>query len=197
MRVGTVAVALALAACGRVGFEAASDGSAPDAVPACVSGTAIAPVRVLDVSIAAPGDSCNVDNVRALDGAVAGLDRSVVLMCDSSWDPVEASCGCLAIDFGRVHPIDTLSIWAAPAPAACDGAPCQADLCGTGHRFGVLLGTVAGTYAPLASIDLIDTAITQYTQPVGQDARFLVLCRQSFSSARDDIVVDYVEATCM
>lgn len=177
---------LAIAACGRVGFDAP-----------CPSGATIPVVRVVpDSQTGHPEDACNVDNALALDGVVAGLDRSGSSTCNDVWDPVQGSCGCLAVDLGAVYPIGSASVWAAPTGDACGTHPCLDTSCGTGHSFGILVGTELDQYIAVANVGLTAGAITEYPVTIGTRARYLVVCREAWGQERDDVVVDAIVASC-
>ncbi len=190
-----------VAACGRVGFDARApsvdDAPAPDAVPvSCTSGAAIAPIAAIDASLSDPLDACAITNALALDGQTAGLDRGATATCPSTWSS-SGSCGCVAVDLGAVYAVSRVSAWAAWTAQAC-ASPCGAGQCGTGHAVDVLVGTTIGNYTLASNVTLVDASISQYdvTFATPGMVRYVVACRQSWSADRDDVVIDYLNATC-
>jgi hypothetical protein len=183
MRFAIVVVAVG---CGRVGFDP------PDPLP-CGAGAQVVGNAATDVSQSMAGDACNVGNVLALDGAVAGLDRSQVIGCSSMWDP-QGSCGCVAIDLSGNYQLASVEVWAARSGDACGKSPCT--MCNSGDVLAVLAGLTLDTVVPADTVMPTSASIAMYSANVAMLARYVVLCRQAYSAQRDDIVVDYVTPIC-
>lgn len=159
-----------------------------------MSGATLVPVAAANASPVDPTDACNPGNVLALDGMVGGLDRSEP-SCSGAWDP-NGSCGCIAADLGATYNLASITVYAAPAAVAC-ATPCSGSNCNTGDRFSVLVGTEPDQYAVASDVSTAPAAaLAPYTIAKPLAARFIVVCRQSWSSLRDDFVVDAVQATC-
>lgn len=189
---------VALAGCGRLGFEALSSGDAAIAdvaVASCTPGATLPVAQVLNASLSSPDDACNLTSALVADGVGAGLDRSFMALCPGTWDPNDGSCGCLAIDLGAAYPVGTVEMIARPVAQACT-YPCQSSSCGTGDSYAILTGTREGDYARTSDVQMTGTAFAPYSVSLTVDARFVVLCRVSYGEQRDDIEVDAVTVHC-
>lgn len=58
-------------------------------------------------------------------------------------------------------------------------------------------GVTLGTFQLVDSVAMTSSALANYTLTLsGRNARYLVMCREAWSATRDDVVIDYVSATC-
>jgi hypothetical protein len=201
---------LLLAACGRLQFDPLGDGAIGGSIDDSTDGAAAAPcasgevVRPIAATNASPIDSvnaCNVANALAADGAVAGLDLIGMTEnnCVAWGHPSRHACGCLAADLGMVYELESVRVRATYSDDACGIAPCAgAGFCNTAQQLGVWTGISLGAYEPLdLMVDLTSPALADYSLTAARKARYIVVCRISWSYERDDVVVDEVAATCM
>lgn len=151
--------------------------------------TSATPSSVFDVTPSGGcGITCNVANAMATDGLWAGLDCSepTVLKYLDGW-PVT---GCIAADFGAVVDLDPIIVRARAVPNAC-GQPCVDEYCHTGDRMLVYYGTERGTYLYAREITFTPSFV-DYSITLNVPARYIVVCREGFGAARDDLAVDSI-----
>jgi hypothetical protein len=134
------------------------------------------------------GNTCNLNNVLVLDGLAAGLDY---VTSSGSLGGMTAT-GCVGVDFGGVMNLSRVNVVAAATDDACAGSTCCCGYCGTGDVMNVFYGSVLGTYTFFNSYS-VTASLTSYllTLPL---ARYVVVCRTGFGTARDDILVDAILA---
>ena len=91
--------------------------------------------------------------------------------------------------------MSAVNVVEAPVVQAC-GTKCTSTDCGTGHPFSVLVSTDLTTWTKVAGITYDGTALAEQNVSVTQPVRYVITCRQAWSSTRDDVAIDYVDATC-
>jgi hypothetical protein len=179
--------------------DAASDGASPDAdaTPApCAAGAPAIAVRAFDATQPGTGAACNVDNALVEDGKVAGADR-LSGNADGVIDGVAVN-GCVAVEFGA--PLEQVTVTLGPSGNACGGA-CDATSatgCGTGREFAIFVGPSRSDLRHVGPGTMTGGALARYSAavPVGVSARVVVACRVAWSTARDDVAVDWIGGTC-
>jgi hypothetical protein len=152
-------------------------------------------MAAINTSLSVSTDACSVDSLLVMDGLTAGVDRDPTAPCASTWDP-NGSCGCVTADLGSSYQVRAVTMWVAPVTQAC-GTACMGIDCGTGHVFSAFIGTDLGAIPQMVGSTLAtSTALSPFSYDVSQPVRYITLCRQAFSTTRDDFAIDYIEATC-
>lgn len=190
------------AGCGRLAYDPTDADSGvvagADAVPipACASGGERGPIAAFDATEDPSSEACDAGNALALDGLVAGLDRSDDGRPCSQWDG-NGACGCVGVDLGEVTSISEIAVWSGAAGQAC-GVSCNSGSCGTGHTFNLFVAKDAGGYAFAGLVRMSEPSAPVEERRVAYsgDVRFLLACRDEWGAERDDVVVDYLAATC-
>lgn len=133
--------------------------------------------------------SCNVDNILAADGLVAGLDSSGE--SSSAIDGV-AVTGCILVDFGTSRLWDPVVIRARAAAKACSMS-CSAPNCGKGDELHVFQTKQAGSYT-FAKTLTITPSLTDQSLSFGEETRWVLVCRTGTDATRDDLEIDSIRS---
>ncbi len=162
---------------------------------ACASGQKTFPMLAFDATPSGTtGSACGVANLLADDGLVAGLDRP---SSGSGSVAGKEVTQCVGADFGEGASLSTIVLRMGPGGNACNGFPCQMGPagCGTGNVVSVFAGPTMSSLRSVPDVELTSAALADYDAPVKQ-ARFVVVCRQSWGQARDDVLVDSIATRC-
>lgn len=184
---------------GTIDPDAGDDGSGvrdndvPDVTPECTTGGLALPTRAINVTPAADGVACNIDNVLTENGAYAGLDRPLDQPNNLGRLAGREVTGCIAVEFSK--PISAARIRMLGVPEAC-GHRCG-DACGSGHDVDIFAGTSEDSLQFIQEFKSIGATLTTRDVTISNaTARFVAVCRQSWGPKRDDIAVDSITGTC-
>lgn len=178
--------------------DASADVDAGDGPSKCTkAGDIVRPVRAFDATPAAAadlGNTCNLQAVLVEDGQVAGLDRR--------GDPYAVIDGqgvvaCVGVEMPEGTVIDRVLVRVSAVGNACGGA-CVPASCGTGRSFPIYVGTSETSLVMAKNGNEASSAPTtlDVPVPVTVSARFVVVCRSTWGTERDDIAVDSIAAIC-
>ncbi len=161
----------------------------------CTAG-ALIPGSAFNASPVDEQSACNVSEVEVRDGTPAGLDRrfgDIESAC-VKWDGDLGGCGCVGLDLGALFPVGEFVVRARPVGIACT-EPC-ADGCGIGDYFTTWTGSERGVYTLEDNVEMTSDLFADFTIPVGQRIRYLVVCRDVWGENRDDVEIDSIEVRC-
>ena len=167
-------------------------------VPECTSGMVLTPVDVVN-PLPELGPVCNLEGALEPGGAVAGIDRGLGVTPVDMVDGYQGS-GCIAIDFGAVRTIGSFTVSMQSLDDACGQACDPNDAtygCGHGEEFNSFAAEQLGTYTLVAGYVDVTATLTEYVLTFGEPARYLVLCRASYTATGSDLGVDSATATCL
>jgi hypothetical protein len=139
--------------------------------------------------------ACNVENVLAEDGLVAGLDRKKV----GSTPKIDNDTinGCVGVELAELTALAKIVVRVAASPDACGASVCEqtSDGCGTGRSVEVFGGP---SRESLERLDRIETEPTMkdYEIDVVTPLKVIVVCRNAWGYERDDAVVDAIYGVC-
>lgn len=209
------AFALTLAACSDYGAETpASDAGASSDANATASdagasvdasattcskkGDLVRPIRAFDAtppSIDAGVQTCNVQAVLVEDGTFAGMDRSL----DFTPATIDGQdvVSCIGVEMAPGVVIDRVLVRAQAVPTACN-TTCKSGSCGTGDSFPIYVGATETDLVMAKNANDVDGTpkTIDVAAPITVAARFVVVCRSTFGTERDDIAVDSIAAIC-
>lgn len=164
------------------------------------------PVAPVSASAFDEGDMavCGVDEVLAEDGTAAMLGRTSPVLASVAGVPV--SQACVQIDFPSTmtNTVRVVGSWV--RDAACGGAVCSGEDCGSGHSYGVWVSDGGGGLSLLGMSQGGQTTtvpVADPTDPVpplvgdhflaGTAVDTVVVCRLGFEAEADQVAIDYVE----
>lgn len=176
----------------------AAVGDGPPSVLPCTRGATRTPVAVslYPASVSATS-GCGLERMLVLDGVFGGLDRAPGSN-DTNLDG-QPITSCALLDFGIEYAIARVGVTLRGAASACNLSGCSPGPeggCDTGH-FTQIFTSVDGvafkhasssTFTRAAEVE--DVAVTAAT------LRYVLACRGSSGTARDDLEIDGVVATC-
>ena len=147
---------------------------------------------------------CGVDDVLVEDGAATKLGRTSPILGSVAGVPV--SQACVQVDFPSTvtNTVRVVGSWV--RDAACGGAACADEGCGTGHSYGVWVSDGGGGLTLLGMSQGGQTTtvpVGDPTDPVpplvgdhflaGTSVDTVVVCRLGFEAETDHVAIDYVE----
>jgi hypothetical protein len=170
------------------------DGGLPTKCTA--SGEIVSAVRAFVLLPDGGHPACSPNAVLVEDGIPAGLDRS-----DGTSPTIDGQAvgGCVAVELDPTVSVAKIIVRTKAVGNAC-GIACQPieGGCGTGRGVYVFAGDSEATLKSVGpDLSTPDDWVThEIDAPAAAPVRFIATCRQTASSARDDVAVDFIGVRC-